>query len=141
MTHVCMISLTVHDSYLLINSVNLEPCTCTFHCQPMFAAKSLPKINTTLQCDEEIELAPLQDFTIVPLKTSSDHQSTSIDSQLKKVKSDILLLKFQVNSTKLSQENSKLKICVIFVLLTIISILLVALICIVLYLFLQNYGS
>ena len=107
----------------------------------MFAAKSLPRINTSLQSGDEIELASLQDFTIVPLKTSSDHQSTSIDSQLKKVKSDILLLKFQVNSTKLSQENSKLKICVIFVLLTIISILLVALICIVLYLFLQNYGS
>ena len=107
----------------------------------MFAAKSLPKINNTLQCGEEIELAPLQDFTIVPLKMSSDHQSKSIDSQLKKVKSDILLLKFQVHSTKLSQENSKFKICVIFVLLTVVSILLVALICIVLYLFLQNYGS
>ena len=50
----------------------------------MFAAKSLPKIDTTLQCDEEIELAPLPDFTIVSLKTSSDHQSKSIDSQLKK---------------------------------------------------------
>ena len=61
----------------------------------MFAAKSLPKIDTTLQCDEEIELAPLQDFTIVPLKTSSDHQSTSIDSQLKNSKVIFYCLSFK----------------------------------------------
>ena len=84
----------------------------------MFAAKSLPRINTSLQSGDEIELASLQDFTIVPLKTSSD-QNNCIDSQLKKVKSDVLLLGFQVHSTKISQENSKSKICVVLVLLSI----------------------